>query len=231
MQQRQQVPLFVWEEGPAGSGLLPPPGAGSAPPLLPGAGQAEPATRPLPTAPVLRQWPLPLRLGSDLTRKQGAGVRVQGLPLGEPDPAAGLSLWGLLVHQLSDSHGLPSLLSPPTRGGGRVSSPDMEGAAPFPGCLGDTQFSFRIRQCGGRRSPRPTDDRHYDSEAPVSLQVRGCLSGLRPPGSPPGCLGLRAGGRWPARPPRSSPSAHASGSVWLVCSGLAAPHVCTGAPF
>ncbi|XP_054575647.1 protein DENND6B isoform X2 [Eptesicus fuscus] len=38
------------------------------------------------------------------------------------------------------------------------------------GCLGDTQFSFRIRQCGGRRSPRPPDDRHYDSEAPVSLQ-------------------------------------------------------------
>ncbi|XP_015424205.1 PREDICTED: protein DENND6B [Myotis davidii] len=39
------------------------------------------------------------------------------------------------------------------------------------GCLGDTQFSFRIRQCGGRRSPRPTDDdRHYDSTAPVSLQ-------------------------------------------------------------
>ncbi|XP_014404673.1 PREDICTED: protein DENND6B [Myotis brandtii] len=38
------------------------------------------------------------------------------------------------------------------------------------GCLGDTQFSFRIRQCGGRRSPRPTDDRHYDREAPVSLQ-------------------------------------------------------------
>ncbi|XP_036167276.1 protein DENND6B isoform X2 [Myotis myotis] len=38
------------------------------------------------------------------------------------------------------------------------------------GCLGDTQFSFRIRQCGGRRSPRPTDDRHYDREAPLSLQ-------------------------------------------------------------
>ncbi|XP_019524179.1 PREDICTED: protein DENND6B isoform X2 [Hipposideros armiger] len=38
------------------------------------------------------------------------------------------------------------------------------------GCLGDTQFSFRIRQCGGQRSPWPTDDRHYDSGAPVSLQ-------------------------------------------------------------
>ncbi|XP_032973978.1 protein DENND6B isoform X2 [Rhinolophus ferrumequinum] len=38
------------------------------------------------------------------------------------------------------------------------------------GCLGDTQFSFRIRQCGGQRSPWSTDDRHYDSGAPVSLQ-------------------------------------------------------------
>ncbi|XP_066110827.1 protein DENND6B isoform X3 [Saccopteryx bilineata] len=38
------------------------------------------------------------------------------------------------------------------------------------GCLGDTQFSFRIRQCGGQRSPWSTDNRHYDSEAPVSLQ-------------------------------------------------------------
>nr|XP_044633196.1 protein DENND6B isoform X10 [Equus asinus] len=39
------------------------------------------------------------------------------------------------------------------------------------GCLGDTQFSFRIRQCGGQRSPWH-DDRHYDTGAPVSLQVR-----------------------------------------------------------
>nr|KAF6398905.1 DENN domain containing 6B [Molossus molossus] len=38
------------------------------------------------------------------------------------------------------------------------------------GCLGDTQFSFRIRQCGGQRSPRTTDDRLYNSEAPLSLQ-------------------------------------------------------------
>ncbi|XP_016067138.1 PREDICTED: protein DENND6B [Miniopterus natalensis] len=38
------------------------------------------------------------------------------------------------------------------------------------GCLGDTQFSFRIRQCGGQRSPWPSDDRHYNSEAPLSLQ-------------------------------------------------------------
>ncbi|XP_046502385.1 protein DENND6B isoform X6 [Equus quagga] len=37
------------------------------------------------------------------------------------------------------------------------------------GCLGDTQFSFRIRQCGGQRSPWH-DDRHYDTGAPVSLQ-------------------------------------------------------------
>ncbi|KAF5928234.1 hypothetical protein HPG69_014839 [Diceros bicornis minor] len=37
------------------------------------------------------------------------------------------------------------------------------------GCLGDTQFSFRIRQCGGQRSPWH-DDRRYDSGAPVSLQ-------------------------------------------------------------
>ncbi|XP_037016639.2 protein DENND6B isoform X3 [Artibeus jamaicensis] len=41
------------------------------------------------------------------------------------------------------------------------------------GCLGDTQFSFRIRQCGGQRSSWPTDDGgRYDSEAPVTLQVK-----------------------------------------------------------
>ncbi|XP_036093682.1 protein DENND6B isoform X14 [Rousettus aegyptiacus] len=39
------------------------------------------------------------------------------------------------------------------------------------GCLGDTQFSFRIRQCGGQRSPWPADNRQYDSGAPVSLQA------------------------------------------------------------
>ncbi|XP_059793236.1 protein DENND6B isoform X4 [Balaenoptera ricei] len=39
------------------------------------------------------------------------------------------------------------------------------------GCLGDTQFSFRIRQCGGQRRPWHTDDRHCDSGAPVSLQA------------------------------------------------------------
>uniref|UniRef100_A0A7N5K8M9 DENN domain containing 6B n=1 Tax=Ailuropoda melanoleuca TaxID=9646 RepID=A0A7N5K8M9_AILME len=38
------------------------------------------------------------------------------------------------------------------------------------GCLGDTQFSFRIRQCGGQRSPWHAEDRHYNSGAPMSLQ-------------------------------------------------------------
>ncbi|XP_035875681.1 protein DENND6B isoform X4 [Phyllostomus discolor] len=38
------------------------------------------------------------------------------------------------------------------------------------GCLGDTQFSFRIRQCRGQRSPWRADDGRYDSEAPVTLQ-------------------------------------------------------------
>ncbi|XP_016794972.1 protein DENND6B isoform X2 [Pan troglodytes] len=38
------------------------------------------------------------------------------------------------------------------------------------GCLGDTQFSFRMRQCGGQRSPWHADDRHYNSRAPVALQ-------------------------------------------------------------
>ncbi|XP_036904850.1 protein DENND6B isoform X3 [Sturnira hondurensis] len=40
------------------------------------------------------------------------------------------------------------------------------------GCLGDTQFSFRIRQCGGQRSSWRTDDGRYNSEAPVTLQVK-----------------------------------------------------------
>ncbi|XP_033089359.1 protein DENND6B isoform X3 [Trachypithecus francoisi] len=38
------------------------------------------------------------------------------------------------------------------------------------GCLGDTQFSFRMRQCGGQRSPWHADDRHYNSRAPMALQ-------------------------------------------------------------
>uniref|UniRef100_A0A8D1FEB6 DENN domain containing 6B n=1 Tax=Sus scrofa TaxID=9823 RepID=A0A8D1FEB6_PIG len=54
--------------------------------------------------------------------------------------------------------------SRPPRAGRRV-----RGCLP-PGCLGDTQFSFRIRQCGGQRRPWHTDDRHCDSGAPASLQ-------------------------------------------------------------
>ncbi|XP_006888171.1 PREDICTED: protein DENND6B [Elephantulus edwardii] len=38
------------------------------------------------------------------------------------------------------------------------------------GCLGDTQFSFRIRQSGGLRSPWHVDDGYYSSRAPMSLQ-------------------------------------------------------------
>lgn len=89
-----------------------------------------------------------------------------------------LSLWGCRAEALS-------LLSSPLEGGRRGSRPDTawQGPPPFLGCLGDTQFSFRIRQCGGQRSPWATDDRHYDSRAPMSLQVRmGCLSSLFPTG-------------------------------------------------
>uniref|UniRef100_A0A6I8NGA0 DENN domain containing 6B n=1 Tax=Ornithorhynchus anatinus TaxID=9258 RepID=A0A6I8NGA0_ORNAN len=39
-----------------------------------------------------------------------------------------------------------------------------------PGCLGDTQFSFRLRQSGGQRSPPPPDDGDYARRAPVTLQ-------------------------------------------------------------
>ncbi|XP_055963017.1 protein DENND6B isoform X4 [Sorex fumeus] len=38
------------------------------------------------------------------------------------------------------------------------------------GCLGDTQFSFRIRQCGGPRTPWHSEDRGYDSGVPTWLQ-------------------------------------------------------------
>lgn len=41
----------------------------------------------------------------------------------------------------------------------------------FPGCLGDTQFSFRFRQSVGRRTSRLRDDL-YNRDAPVTLQVR-----------------------------------------------------------
>uniref|UniRef100_A0A3Q0RC01 DENN/MADD domain containing 6B n=1 Tax=Amphilophus citrinellus TaxID=61819 RepID=A0A3Q0RC01_AMPCI len=39
----------------------------------------------------------------------------------------------------------------------------------FPGCLGDTQFSFRFRQSVGRRASRHRDDL-YNRDAPVTLQ-------------------------------------------------------------
>ena len=38
------------------------------------------------------------------------------------------------------------------------------------GCLGDTQFSFRMRQCGGQRSLWQVDDRSYNNKAPLALQ-------------------------------------------------------------
>uniref|UniRef100_A0A7N9AT18 UDENN domain-containing protein n=1 Tax=Mastacembelus armatus TaxID=205130 RepID=A0A7N9AT18_9TELE len=40
----------------------------------------------------------------------------------------------------------------------------------FPGCLGDTQFSFRLRQSVGRRTSRFTED-VYNRDAPVTLEV------------------------------------------------------------
>ncbi|XP_040089507.1 protein DENND6B isoform X5 [Oryx dammah] len=38
------------------------------------------------------------------------------------------------------------------------------------GCLGDTQFSFRIRQCGGQRRPGHAGEKRGDSGVPASLQ-------------------------------------------------------------
>ncbi|XP_070646761.1 protein DENND6B isoform X3 [Bos indicus] len=38
------------------------------------------------------------------------------------------------------------------------------------GCLGDTQFSFRIRQCGGQRCPGHAGEKPGDRGAPASLQ-------------------------------------------------------------
>lgn len=43
-----------------------------------------------------------------------------------------------------------------------------------PGCLGDTQFSFRFRQSVGRRALKLKED-IYNRDAPVSLQVRNLL--------------------------------------------------------
>lgn len=40
----------------------------------------------------------------------------------------------------------------------------------FPGCLGDTQFSFRLRQSVGRRALGRRDD-VYNRDAPITLQV------------------------------------------------------------
>uniref|UniRef100_A0A671UGK0 DENN/MADD domain containing 6B n=1 Tax=Sparus aurata TaxID=8175 RepID=A0A671UGK0_SPAAU len=40
----------------------------------------------------------------------------------------------------------------------------------FPGCLGDTQFSFRLRQSVGRRASRFRED-VYNRDAPVTLQT------------------------------------------------------------
>lgn len=41
----------------------------------------------------------------------------------------------------------------------------------FSGCLGDTQFSFRMRQCGGQRSLWHVGDGPYNNKAPLTLQV------------------------------------------------------------
>lgn len=40
----------------------------------------------------------------------------------------------------------------------------------FPGCLGDTQFSFRLRQSVGRRATQQQEEA-YNRDAPVTLQV------------------------------------------------------------
>lgn len=49
----------------------------------------------------------------------------------------------------------------------------------FLGCLGDTQFSFRLRQSVGRRAMRRQEE-VYNRDAPVTLQVSPCFlfSGL-----------------------------------------------------
>ncbi|XP_053799712.1 protein DENND6B isoform X2 [Vidua chalybeata] len=45
-------------------------------------------------------------------------------------------------------------------------------AVSVPGGLGDTQFSFRLRQAGGSRNSPFQDDGRYNREAPVTLQVK-----------------------------------------------------------
>lgn len=45
-----------------------------------------------------------------------------------------------------------------------------------PGGLGDTQFSFRLRQSGGQRTAHYEDGGEYNREAPLTLQVSGIPS-------------------------------------------------------
>lgn len=45
----------------------------------------------------------------------------------------------------------------------------------IPGCLGDTQFSFRLRQSVGRSSSWFGQEDAYNRDAPVTLQVRNGL--------------------------------------------------------
>jgi len=45
----------------------------------------------------------------------------------------------------------------------------------IPGCLGDTQFSFRLRQSVGRSSSWFGQEDAYNKDAPVDLQVRNRL--------------------------------------------------------
>lgn len=52
----------------------------------------------------------------------------------------------------------------------------------FPGCLGDTQFSFRLRQSVGRRDARRQEE-VYNRDAPGPLQVTSCFLVGAPPGS------------------------------------------------
>ncbi|KAM9673632.1 protein DENND6B isoform 2-T2 [Trichechus inunguis] len=79
------------------------------------------------------------------------------------DKEVGLCPWGGLRREWLGTGGLSYLFQKSSIC--YLSFPDSHS-----GCLGDTQFSFRIRQSGGPRSPWHTDDGHYSSRAPVSLQ-------------------------------------------------------------
>ncbi len=46
----------------------------------------------------------------------------------------------------------------------------------IPGCIGDTQFSFRLRQSVGRSSSWFGQEDVYNKDAPVTLQVRNRLA-------------------------------------------------------